>query len=162
MSSTAPDSNYRAPTEEVPVEPAPPPPLPELPRPEPKPSRATGRRKTSIARVWLAPGSGDIKINGKPSKSLFPRATLHMILTQPLTITERLGQYDISCTVQGGGPSGQAGALRHGISRALVASEPLLRPHLKRGGFLTRDSRAVERKKYGRRKARRSFQFSKR
>src|SRR5476649_1730249 len=120
---------------------------------------ATGRRKESVARVWIKPGSGKITVNGLDEKTYFARPVLRMILRQPLIATNRDGQFDVVVTVNGGGLSGQAGAVRHGISRALVAYEPTLRPVLKPGGFLTRDPRAVERKKYGRPKARRSFQF---
>ena len=123
---------------------------------------ATGRRKNAVARVWVKPGSGAIVVNGKSGPEYFARPVLQMIINQPLGAVDRAGQYDIWCTVTGGGLSGQAGAVRHGISRALLHLEPNLRPTLKKGGFLTRDSRAVERKKYGRKKARRSFQFSKR
>ena len=123
---------------------------------------ATGKRKNSVARVWVRPGSGKITVNGKPVEEYFTRATLQMILRQPLEAADRATQYDVMCTVSGGGLSGQAGAVRHGISRALINYEPALRPVLKKGGFLTRDARVVERKKYGKRKARRSFQFSKR
>jgi small subunit ribosomal protein S9 len=123
---------------------------------------ATGRRKNAVARVWIKPGTGRITINGKEEKVYFARPVLRMILRQPLIAAGRDGQFDVVVTVAGGGLSGQAGAVRHGISRALVAYEPGLRPVLKPGGFLTRDPRAVERKKYGRPKARRSFQFSKR
>jgi len=123
---------------------------------------ATGRRKNAVARVWIKPGTGRITINGKEEKVYFARPVLRMILRQPLIAAGRDGQFDVVVTVTGGGLSGQAGAVRHGISRALVAYEPTLRPVLKPGGFLTRDPRAVERKKYGRPKARRSFQFSKR
>jgi small subunit ribosomal protein S9 len=123
---------------------------------------ATGKRKNAVARVWLKPGPGRIKINGKEENIYFARPVLRMILRQPLVATNRDGQFDVIVTVNGGGLSGQAGAVRHGISRALVNYEPSLRPVLKPGGFLTRDPRAVERKKYGRPKARRSFQFSKR
>ena len=123
---------------------------------------ATGRRKESVARVWLKPGSGKITVNGRDEKTYFARPVLRMILRQPLIVTNRDGQFDVIVTVNGGGLSGQAGAVRHGISRALVHYEPDLRAALKPGGFLTRDPRAVERKKYGRPKARRSFQFSKR
>ena len=123
---------------------------------------ATGKRKNAVARVWLKPGPGRIKINGKEENTYFARPVLRMILRQPLVAAGRDGQYDIICNVMGGGLSGQAGALRHGISKALVLYEPGLRTVLKQGGFLTRDPRAVERKKYGRPKARRSFQFSKR
>ena len=125
-------------------------------------SYATGRRKNAVARVWLKRGAGRITVNGKPVDIYFARATLRMMIQQPLVASSRRDQFDIECTVSGGGLSGQAGALRHGISRALTNFEPDLRPTLKKGGFMTRDSRAVERKKYGRAKARRSFQFSKR
>jgi len=123
---------------------------------------ATGKRKNAIARVWVKPGSGKITVNGKEFASYFARPVLQMILQQPIVAANRNGQYDIVATVVGGGLSGQAGAVRHGISKALTYYEPELRPVLKKGGFLTRDSRVVERKKYGRAKARRSFQFSKR
>ncbi len=125
-------------------------------------SYATGRRKESAARVWVKPGSGVVMINGRPINQYFARPVLQMLLHQPFQVTDRLGQFDVMATVKGGGLSGQAGAVRHGISRALSLYEPELRPALKKVGFLTRDSRKVERKKYGRRKARRSFQFSKR
>lgn len=123
---------------------------------------ATGRRKDAIARVWLKPGRGQILVNKKDYKEYFARPVLQMLLQQPIKAVERSDQYDIMITVTGGGLSGQAGAVRHGISRALTYYEPELRGALKSGGFLTRDSRVVERKKYGKRKARRSFQFSKR
>jgi small subunit ribosomal protein S9 len=123
---------------------------------------ATGKRKDAIARVWVKPGSGKITINGKEYDKYFARPVLQMILNQPIVAANRVGQYDIVATVAGGGLSGQAGAVRHGISKALTYYEPELRGALKKGGFLTRDSRVVERKKYGRAKARRSFQFSKR
>ncbi|MDE1938639.1 MAG: 30S ribosomal protein S9 [Alphaproteobacteria bacterium] len=123
---------------------------------------ATGRRKNAVARVWIKPGKGVITINGKEEKLYFARPVLRMIVRQPLIAAARDGQFDVIVTVSGGGLSGQAGAVRHGISRALVKYEPALRAVLKPGGFLTRDPRAVERKKYGRPKARRSFQFSKR
>ncbi len=123
---------------------------------------ATGKRKTAIARVWIKPGSGRITVNKKDHSEYFGRAVLQMIIKQPLTAAERNDQYDVICTVKGSGPSGQAGAVRHGIAKALTHFEPSLRSVLKKGGFLTRDSRVVERKKYGRAKARRSFQFSKR
>ena len=123
---------------------------------------ATGKRKDAIARVWLKPGKGMITINKKDYTQYFARPVLQMLLQQPLTAASRNTQYDIMATVKGGGLSGQAGAVRHGISKALTYYEPELRPALKKGGFLTRDSRVVERKKYGRAKARRSFQFSKR
>lgn len=123
---------------------------------------ATGKRKDAVARVWVKPGPGRISVNGKDETVYFARPVLRMILRQPLVAAARDGQFDIVCTVSGGGLSGQAGAVRHGISKALLQYEPGLRPVLKKGGFLTRDSRVVERKKYGRPKARRSFQFSKR
>ena len=123
---------------------------------------ATGKRKNAVARVWIKPGSGRVSVNGREIEVYFARPVLRMILNQPFEATNRKDQFDVVCTVTGGGLSGQAGAVRHGISKALVAYEPDLRPVLKTGGFLTRDARVVERKKYGRRKARRSFQFSKR
>ena len=123
---------------------------------------ATGKRKNAVARVWIKPGSGTTTVNGRTLDIYFARPVLRMILQQPLVIANRLGQYDISVTVAGGGLSGQAGAVRHGLAKALTHFEPELRPALKREGFLTRDARVVERKKYGRKKARRSFQFSKR
>ena len=123
---------------------------------------ATGKRKDAIARVWVKPGSGKITVNDKDFNAYFARPVLQMILNQPIIASNRAGQYDIIATVVGGGLSGQAGAVRHGISKALTYYEPTLRAVLKKGGFLTRDSRVVERKKYGKAKARRSFQFSKR
>jgi len=123
---------------------------------------ATGRRKDAIARVWLKPGSGKIEINGRDQAVYFARPTLRLVINQPFGITDRVGQYDIVATVKGGGLSGQAGAVLHGIAQALSRYEPVLRSAVKREGFLTRDSRVVERKKYGKAKARRSFQFSKR
>jgi small subunit ribosomal protein S9 len=123
---------------------------------------ATGKRKDAVARVWVKPGSGRIVVNDKEYTVYFGRPVLQMIIRQPIMLTDRMGQYDVQATVSGGGLSGQAGALRHGISKALTYYEPELRTVLKRNGFLTRDARVVERKKYGRRKARRSFQFSKR
>lgn len=123
---------------------------------------ATGKRKNAIARVWIKPGAGRITVNGRTAETYFARPVLQMIINQPFEAAGRGNQFDVLCTVTGGGLSGQAGAVRHGISRALVNFEPELRSVLKRGGFLTRDSRVVERKKYGRAKARRSFQFSKR
>jgi small subunit ribosomal protein S9 len=125
-------------------------------------SYATGKRKNAVARVWIKPGNGKIEVNGRDSPVYFARPVLRMLLNQPFVVTDRLGQFDVWCTVKGGGLSGQAGAVRHGISRALIFFEPGLRPILKHGGFITRDSRVVERKKYGKAKARRSFQFSKR
>jgi small subunit ribosomal protein S9 len=123
---------------------------------------ATGKRKDAVARVWIKTGGGKIVINDRPVESYFARPVLRMMIQQPLVTSNRQGQYDVVCTVSGGGLSGQAGAVRHGLSKALLRYEPDLRPVLKRGGFLTRDPRVVERKKYGRAKARRSFQFSKR
>ncbi|MHC2107149.1 MULTISPECIES: 30S ribosomal protein S9 [unclassified Methylobacterium] len=123
---------------------------------------ATGKRKDAVARVWIKPGNGTVTINKRPVEVYFARPVLRMILRQPLEIAGRVDQYDINVTVAGGGLSGQAGAVRHGLSKALTYYEPELRAPLKREGFLTRDARVVERKKYGRKKARRSFQFSKR
>ncbi len=123
---------------------------------------ATGRRKDAVARVWIKPGRGVITVNGREIERYFARPVLRMVINQPFEVAAREGQYDVYVTVKGGGLSGQAGAVRHGISRALTLYEPDLRGTLKKEGFLTRDSRTVERKKYGRRKARRSFQFSKR
>ena len=123
---------------------------------------ATGKRKNAVARVWLKPGAGRVTVNEKPVETFFARPVLRMLIQQPLVAARRQGQYDVVCTVSGGGLSGQAGAVRHGISKALMNYEPDLRPVLKSNGFLTRDPRVVERKKYGRAKARRSFQFSKR
>ena len=123
---------------------------------------ATGKRKNAIARVWIKPGKGSITINGRDQEVYFARPVLRMMIAQPLEVTDRLGQFDVVVTVEGSGLSGQAGAIRHGLSKALTYYEPGLRPVLKPHGFLTRDSRVVERKKYGKAKARRSFQFSKR
>jgi len=123
---------------------------------------ATGKRKDAVARVWIKPGSGKMEVNGRPAEQYFARPVLRMLIAQPFLVADRYNQFDVYCTVQGGGLSGQAGALRHGISRALVNYDPELRKILKAAGLLTRDPRVVERKKYGRRKARRSFQFSKR
>ena len=144
-----------------------PPPSPDAIRREPKRdqwgrSYATGRRKDAVARVWVKPGKGEITVNGKPVGQYFARPVLRMLITQPFLVADRYNQFDVNCTVTGGGLSGQAGAVRHGISRALTYYEPDLRTILKAAGFLTRDPRVVERKKYGRMKARRSFQFSKR
>ncbi|MBL0339370.1 MAG: 30S ribosomal protein S9 [Rhodospirillaceae bacterium] len=125
-------------------------------------SYATGKRKNAVARVWLKRGSGKIVVNGNDVKIYFARPVLQMIINQPFATASRVGQFDVMCSVNGGGLSGQAGAVRHGISKALTYFEPDLRPVLKTGGFLTRDSRVVERKKYGKAKARKSFQFSKR
>ncbi|RDV02473.1 30S ribosomal protein S9 [Sphingorhabdus pulchriflava] len=125
-------------------------------------SYATGRRKDAVARVWLKPGTGKIVVNGRDQTVYFARPTLRLVINQPFDITDRVGQYDIIATVKGGGLSGQAGAVKHGIAQALTRFEPALRSAVKAEGFLTRDSRAVERKKYGKAKARKSFQFSKR
>ena len=125
-------------------------------------SYATGKRKDAVARVWVKPGKGAMEINGKPAARYFARPVLRMLISQPFLVADRYQQFDVMATVAGGGLSGQAGALRHGISRALTNYEPELRPILKKAGFLTRDPRVVERKKYGKAKARRSFQFSKR
>ncbi|ALJ11484.1 30S ribosomal protein S9 [Sphingopyxis macrogoltabida] len=123
---------------------------------------ATGRRKDAVARVWVKPGTGKITVNGRDQEIYFARPTLRLVINQPFGLTERVGQYDVIATVKGGGLSGQAGAVLHGIAQALTRFEPALRSPVKAAGFLTRDSRAVERKKYGKAKARRSFQFSKR
>ena len=123
---------------------------------------ATGKRKDAVARVWIKPGAGKIMVNSREVDAYFARPVLRMMIQQPLVAVARAGQYDVICTVAGGGLSGQAGAVRHGLSKALTNFEPDLRSVLKKGGFLTRDARVVERKKYGRAKARKSFQFSKR
>jgi small subunit ribosomal protein S9 len=123
---------------------------------------ATGRRKDAVARVWIKPGSGKVTVNGRDQEVYFARPTLRLVINQPFSISDREGQYDVVATVKGGGLSGQAGAVKHGISQALTKYEPALRGVVKAAGFLTRDSRVVERKKYGRAKARKSFQFSKR
>ncbi|MFC4193233.1 30S ribosomal protein S9 [Novosphingobium lubricantis] len=125
-------------------------------------SYATGRRKDAVARVWLKPGSGKVTVNGRDQEVYFARPTLRLVINQPFSVAGREGQYDIVCTVKGGGLSGQAGAVKHGIAQALSKFEPALRSAVKAAGFLTRDPRVVERKKYGRAKARKSFQFSKR
>jgi len=125
-------------------------------------SYATGKRKDAVARVWVKPGSGKVTVNGKEMATYFARPVLQMVIGQPFKVANVTGQFDVMCTVAGGGLSGQAGAVKHGISKALMLYDPELRGALKAAGFLTRDSRVVERKKYGRRKARRSFQFSKR
>lgn len=125
-------------------------------------SYATGKRKDAVARVWIKPGSGKVSVNGKELNTYFARPVLQMLLRQPFDVAGVADQFDVQATVKGGGLSGQAGAVRHGISKALQLYDPTLRAPLKAAGFLTRDSRVVERKKYGRRKARRSFQFSKR
>ena len=142
-------------------------PAPEAPKYEQKLDKqgrayATGKRKDAVARVWIKPGKGQITVNGRDVEVYFARPVLRMILAQPLTVANRVGQYDLIVSVAGGGLSGQAGAVRHGLAKALTHYEPELRSVLKRAGFLTRDARVVERKKYGKRKARRSFQFSKR
>lgn len=136
--------------------------MPEPKRDEQGRSYATGKRKNAIARVWIKPGSGLITVNGRVQEIYFKRPVLRMLIGQPFQAADRDKQFDVWCTVTGGGLSGQAGAVRHGISKALTLYEPELRPVLKKGGFLTRDSRVVERKKYGKAKARKSFQFSKR
>ena len=155
-----------APAEEEAATPAPPPAQAALLREQQldKYGRAyaTGRRKDAIARVWLKPGSGRIEINGREQEVYFARPTLRLVINQPFDIADRRGQYDVVATVVGGGLSGQAGAVKHGIAQALSRYEPALRTVVKQAGFLTRDPRVVERKKYGRAKARRSFQFSKR
>ena len=125
-------------------------------------SYATGRRKDAVARVWVKPGTGKITVNGRDQEVYFARPTLRLVINQVFGVTEREGQYDVVCTVKGGGLSGQAGAVKHGIAQALSKFEPTLRLAVKTAGFLTRDSRVVERKKYGKAKARKSFQFSKR
>ncbi|MEM7668484.1 MAG: 30S ribosomal protein S9 [Pseudomonadota bacterium] len=125
-------------------------------------SYATGKRKDAVARVWVKPGSGKVSVNGKEMAAYFARPVLQMVIAQPFDVANVAGQFDVVCTVKGGGLSGQAGAVKHGISKALSLYDPQVRPSLKAAGFLTRDSRVVERKKYGKRKARRSFQFSKR
>jgi len=142
-------------------------PAKDVPLPEPKidaqgRSYATGKRKDAIARVWIKPGKGKIKVNNREVTTYFARPVLRMLINQPFVTANRQEQYDVVCTVSGGGLSGQAGAVRHGISKALTLYEPALRTTLKKEGFLTRDARVVERKKYGHKKARRSFQFSKR
>ncbi len=135
---------------------------PEPKRDEQGRSYATGKRKDAVARVWIKPGPGKITVNGREFERYFVRPVLRMVIHQPFEAADRKDQFDVTCTVKGGGLSGQAGAVRHGISKALTLYEPELRPVLKKGGFLTRDARVVERKKYGKAKARRSFQFSKR
>ncbi|MFP6740131.1 MAG: 30S ribosomal protein S9 [Alphaproteobacteria bacterium] len=161
------DSAGEAPAPADPEAPAAPATPTESELPEPKidaqgRSYATGKRKNAIARVWIKPGSGRFSINGRDELTYFARPVLRMLISQPLIAVNRATQYDVWCTVTGGGLSGQAGAVRHGISKALSLFEPDLRRTLKTGGFLTRDSRVVERKKYGKAKARKSFQFSKR
>ena len=139
----------------------------DMPLPEPKidahgRAYATGKRKNSIARVWIKPGSGKVIVNGRDQEQYFARPVLRLIIRQAFEVAERVDQYDVTATVKGGGLSGQAGAVRHGITKALTYYEPALRRPLKAAGFITRDSRVVERKKYGKAKARKSFQFSKR
>ena len=161
--AAAPVEAAAAPAVEAPVAPsAPPTPLREREVDAQGRAYATGRRKDAVARVWVKPGTGKITINGRDQEVYFARPTLRLVINQPFGIAEREGQYDVVATVKGGGLSGQAGAVKHGISQALTKQEPALRAVVKKAGFLTRDSRAVERKKYGRAKARRSFQFSKR
>jgi small subunit ribosomal protein S9 len=154
-----------APADEAPA--APPPPVEAAPLREQQLDKygrayATGRRKDAVARVWLKPGSGKIVVNGREQEVYFARPTLRLVINQPFDVADRRGAYDVVATVVGGGLSGQAGAVKHGIAQALTRYEPALRTIVKQAGFLTRDPRAVERKKYGRAKARRSFQFSKR
>ena len=162
------EASAEAAAPEAPAEDAPPPPpqieavLREQQLDKHGRAYATGRRKDAVARVWLKPGSGKIIINEREQEVYFARPTLRLVINQPFGITERAGQYDVIATVKGGGLSGQAGAVLHGIAQALTRYEPALRTTVKRAGFLTRDPRVVERKKYGRAKARRSFQFSKR
>ena len=160
------EAEAQAPAEEAAAPVAPPPveaaPLREQQLDKYGRAYATGRRKDAVARVWLKPGSGRIEVNGREQEVYFARPTLRLVINQPFDIADRRGQYDVVATVVGGGLSGQAGAVKHGISQALTRYEPALRTIVKKAGFLTRDSRAVERKKYGRAKARRSFQFSKR
>lgn len=139
----------------------------DMPLPDPKidelgRSYATGKRKNSIARVWIKPGSGKIIVNGRDQEVYFARPVLRLIIAQTFQVADRVDSYDVMATVKGGGLSGQAGAIRHGITKALTYYEPILRAPLKAAGFITRDSRVVERKKYGKAKARKSFQFSKR
>ena len=166
----APAPEAAAETTEAPAEtaaPTPPPAQAETPLREQQLDKfgrayATGRRKDAVARVWLKPGSGKIEVNGRDQEVYFARPTLRLVINQPFAVAGRDGQYDVIATVKGGGLSGQAGAVKHGIAQALSKFEPALRSAVKAAGFLTRDSRVVERKKYGRAKARRSFQFSKR
>ena len=157
--------NAEAPAEteaEAPLPPVEPAPLREQQLDKQGRAYATGRRKDAIARVWLKPGSGRITVNGREQEVYFARPTLRLVINQPFDIADRREQYDVVATVKGSGLSGQAGAVKHGISQALTRYEPALRAVIKQAGFLTRDSRVVERKKFGRAKARRSFQFSKR
>ncbi len=166
VAETAPPAPESA-EEPAPETPAAPPPTEAAPLREQQLDKfgrayATGRRKDAVARVWLKPGSGRIVVNGREQEIYFARPTLRLVINQPFDIVDRRGQYDVEVTVKGGGLSGQAGAVKHGIAQALSRYEPALRTMVKQAGFLTRDSRVVERKKYGRAKARRSFQFSKR
>ncbi|MCW1429238.1 30S ribosomal protein S9 [Novosphingobium sp. JCM 18896] len=147
---------------EAPVRTAPPAPLRDKEVDAQGRAYATGRRKDAVARVWIKPGSGKVTVNGRDQEVYFARPTLRLVIDQPFQVADRAGQYDVVATVKGGGLSGQAGAVKHGIAQALSKFEPALRGAVKAAGFLTRDSRVVERKKYGRAKARRSFQFSKR
>ncbi len=161
------DLKSAAPAPEVATDPAPEAPTEEAIALEPKIDElgrayATGKRKNAIARVWIKRGTGRVTVNNRDILVNFARPVLRMIINQPFEAVNRAGEFDVWCTVTGGGLSGQAGAVRHGISKALVLFEPTIRPALRTGGFLTRDARVVERKKYGKRKARRSFQFSKR
>jgi small subunit ribosomal protein S9 len=161
------ETEASAPAEAEAEAPAPPPPVEAAPIREQQLDKfgrayATGRRKDAVARVWLKPGSGRIEVNGREQEVYFARPTLRLVINQPFDVADRRGQYDVVATVIGGGLSGQAGAVKHGISQALTRYEPALRALVKQAGFLTRDPRVVERKKYGRAKARRSFQFSKR
>src|SRR5215470_6307282 len=164
--ATETETEAAAPADEAP--PAPPPPVQEAaPLREQQLDKygrayATGRRKDAVARVWLKPGSGKIVVNGREQEVYFARPSLRLVINQPFDVADRRDQYDVEVTVKGGGLSGQAGAVKHGIAQALSRFEPALRTAVKQAGFLTRDSRVVERKKYGRAKARRSFQFSKR
>jgi small subunit ribosomal protein S9 len=163
VAAEAPAAEAAAPEAPAPVAPqAPVTPLREQQLDKQGRAYATGRRKDAVARVWLKPGTGKITVNGRDQEVYFARPTLRLVINQPFGIAERDGQYDVVATVTGGGLSGQAGAVKHGISQALTRYEPALRTTIKQAGFLTRDSRVVERKKYGRAKARRSFQFSKR
>ena len=162
--TSAEPASVEAPEAAAPVEPrgGPPAPLREQQLDKQGRAYATGRRKDAVARVWLKPGNGTITVNGRDQAVYFARPTLRLVINQPFDIAERQGQYDVICSVIGGGLSGQAGAVKHGIAQALTRYEPALRLAVKQAGFLTRDPRVVERKKYGRAKARRSFQFSKR
>ena len=165
QAAPAPEAAAEAPAEDA--APTPPPAQAETPLREQQLDKfgrayATGRRKDAVARVWLKPGSGKIEVNGRDQSIYFARPSLRLVINQPFDVADRRGQYDVEVTVKGGGLSGQAGAVKHGIAQALSRYEPALRTAVKQAGFLTRDPRVVERKKYGRAKARRSFQFSKR